>query len=110
MNQHYSGEGSGTQWSRVVGVDYLSIMARQHSGLGKHSLIHVSRIRMHGPALTHGPDLRRTKRTRGLRSVNSLEEPGFCVARLIRIPNFSRASLAQRILAQIAQPVRITDR
>src|SRR5207253_9416336 len=46
----------------------------------------------------------------GLHSVNSLEERGFCVARLIRIPNFSRASLAQQILAQIAQPVRITDR
>src|SRR6266704_5897760 len=37
-------------------------------------------------------------------------KPEFCVARLIRIPNFSRASLAQQILAQIAQPVRITDR
>src|SRR6266571_8027349 len=47
MNQHHPGKGSGTQWSRIVGVDYLSIMARQHNGLGKHSLIHVSRIRMH---------------------------------------------------------------
>src|SRR2546422_4982878 len=35
----------GTEWSGIVGVDYLSIMAWQHSGLGKHSLIHVSRIR-----------------------------------------------------------------
>jgi hypothetical protein len=48
VNQHHSGEGSGTEWSRIVGVDYLSIMAWQHDGLGKHSLIHVSRIRMHG--------------------------------------------------------------
>src|SRR5207247_9755716 len=51
MNQHYSGKGSGTEWSRIVGVDYLSIMARQHNGLGKHSLIHVSRILMHGQRL-----------------------------------------------------------
>jgi hypothetical protein len=37
-------------------------------------------------------------------------KPEFCVARLRRIPNFSRTSLAQQILAQIAQPVRMTDR
>src|SRR5207249_6934739 len=52
MNQHHPGKGSGTQWSSIVGVDYLSIMARQHNGLGKHSLIHVSRILIHGPTLT----------------------------------------------------------
>src|SRR6267143_1280855 len=73
MNQHYPGKGSGTQWSRIVGVDHLSIMARQNNGLGKHSLIHVSRIRMHSPNDYHRRNLRRTKRRRGLRSVNSFE-------------------------------------
>src|SRR5690349_23201881 len=52
MNQHNAWKWSGSQGSRIVRVDYLSVMARQHNGLGKHSLIHVSRVRVHGRADT----------------------------------------------------------
>ena len=73
MNQHYPGKGSGTQWSGIVGVDYLSIMARQHNGLGKHSLIHVSRIRMHSPSAYPWTRFKENQEDEGLRSVNSFE-------------------------------------
>src|SRR3989441_1415511 len=63
MNQHHSGKGSGTQWSGIVGVDYLSIMAREHNGLGKHSLIHVSRILVHRVLGASSPIKKLTVRT-----------------------------------------------
>src|SRR2546427_12673192 len=47
VDQNNSRKRPGTEGACIVGIDQIVVVALQHNSLGKHSLIHVSRVLMH---------------------------------------------------------------